>query len=462
MNINENLFLIMAMIALLLVWILNMVKGNKKKSDKPNYKKLKELKVSKKNDAHGVVFGKVGKKKVLYSPSQSEGSVGVFSASGTGKTSALGIPTLRSWTGTSLSIDISGDICKNCPDMQNKAVFEPENPETRCYSPFSVIDDMYLEELQEEALAQLAILLLPANPNMNENSKFFLMNGRKILTACLISGYFSGMDFCDICIKINGSDWKTCFDWIDEIGNETAVVYVNGFQGSNEANIAGCYQNAVDATSLFATNPRVRNCVRRPKIGKDASNAFIVPEDIEKDNIFLIVQDEKLELYAPLLNIIVNQFMQYISSRIVDENSPNILLFLDEYASLHIDSNMILEALRKYRKRRCRLMLMTQNLADLEILYGADVTRALLANMRFKCLLGGLGELRSMEEFAKMIGYKDTVKRSVSRGATKSVTESESREYIIEPADLDRLGDDMILISPEGYFRLKKNFYFKK
>lgn len=91
----------------------------------------------------------------------------------------------------------------------------------------------------------------------------------------------------------------------------------------------------------------VKNSVRRPENGE----TVLQPSMIENSNIFIIVQDEKLELYAPLMNIVVSQFMQYISSRITTKESKKILLASDEYASLYIDSGMILEATRKYRKR---------------------------------------------------------------------------------------------------------------
>mgnify|MGYP002680905956 FL=1 len=108
-------------------------------------------------------------------------------------------------------------------------------------------------------------------------------------------------------------------------------------------------------------------------------------------------------------------------------------------------------------------MILTQNLADLIILYGREVTRGLIGNFDYKVLLGGIGDLESLETFSKLIGYKETTKRSVLKSSSgMSRTESEDKEYVIEPSELDRLGDDMILISPEGYFRLKKNFYFKK
>ena len=455
MFLNEKFFIILSCLSLLLLLFLQG-RGKQKEYRK---KKLVILKWGKRNKIHGIIFGRM-KNKVLYSSVSQEQHCFVCAGTGKGKTSSLLIPTLRSWTGSSMTIDISGDISKNCPNMENKLVFEPEDPNTIPYDVFSMIDKMDDIDKKNEALCQLAILLMPETPNMNDNAKFFLMNGRKILSSALIAFYHMGLDFCEICRKVVSSSWQNLFNEIDETGNQEAILYINGFQGANEANTSGCFQQACEAISLFATNKNVINSVHRPGKGEMA----LQPDYIETSNIFVIVQDEKLELYAPLMNIIVSQFMQYISSRVVEKGkSKTILLALDEYASLHIDSGMILEATRKYRKRLCRLMILTQNLADLIILYGQNVTRGLIGNFDYKVLLGGIGDLESLETFSKLIGYKETTKRSVSKSSSgTSRTESEDKENIIEPSELDRLGDDMILISPEGYFRLQKNFYFKK
>lgn len=455
MFLNEKFFIVLACISLLLLLFLQ---GQEKARDHSK-KKLINLKWGKRGKAHGIIFGRM-KNKVLYSSVSQEQHAFVCAGTGKGKTSSLLIPTLRSWTGSSMTIDISGDISKNCPNMENKLVFEPENPHTLPYDVFSMIDKMDNEDQQNEALCQLSILLLPEHPGMNDNALFFLKNGRKILSSALIAFYHKGLDFCEICRKIASSSWQSLFNEIDETENQEAILYINGFVGANEANTSGCYQQAVEAVSLFATNKNVINSVHRPCKGEIA----LQPSYIEESNIFVIVQDEKLELYSPLMNIIVSQFMQYISSRVVEKGkSKTILLALDEYASLHIDSGMILEATRKYRKRLCRLMILTQNLADLVILYGQEVTRGLIGNFDYKVLLGGIGDLESLETFAKLIGYKETTKRSVSKSSSgTSRTESEDREFIIEPSELDRLGDKAVLISPEGHFVLDKNFYYKK
>lgn len=422
---------------------------------------LAEVKYGSATTAHGIIFGKRGRR-LAYSPTDAEGHIGVFSASGTGKTTAVGIPTLRSWQGTSFVIDISGDIYRNCPQMTDKLVFEPDNTTTAPYNIFAAIDNLTDTADKYEALEQLAFLLMPEPPQITENARFFLTNGRKILTSALIAFYSQGEDFILICEKIVGSGWADLFRAIDATGNQQAQMYINSFQGASEQNTAGCKQSCDDAIKLFATNGHIRSCIRRPRTGEEA----IEPAQIEDHNLFVIVTEDKLALYAPLLNVITSQLMQYIGKRRISDNSRTILLFLDEFGSLKIESELVLDAVRRFRKRRCRLMLLTQNTVDMELLYGKAATRAILSNLKFKELLGGLGEPESQKYFAELIGYKIEQRKSVSTSMQQTThTKAENREWKIEPADLDRQGKNTVLLLSsdikDGYMRLRKNFYFK-
>lgn len=411
--------------------------------------------------AHGIIFGKRGAR-LAYSPEHAEGHIGVFSASGTGKTAAVGIPTLRAWQGTSFVIDISGDICRNCPNMPHRLMFEPDNSATIPYNIFSAIDTLKSSEDRHEALEQLAFLIMPEPPQITENAKFFLVNGRKILTAALIAFYDQGLDFIAICEKIVSSSWIDLFRAVDATENGAAQMYINSFQGTSEQNTGGCKQSCDDAIKLFATNGHIKRCLRRPMSAETA----VEPQKIEENNIFIIITEDKLALYSPLLNIITSQVMQYIGKRQISTQNQTILLFLDEFASLKIDSELVLDAVRRFRKRRCRLMLLTQNIADLELIYGKAATRAILSNLRFKALLGGLNEPESQKYFAELIGYAIAKRKSTTTSNNgSSHTKAESREWLIEPADLDRQGrNTLLLLSSDfehGYIRLKKNFYFK-
>ena len=134
-------------------------------------KRQNQLKKASKEKARGIIFGKQ-RFSVIYSPTQQEGHVAVFGGSGLGKTSALLIPTLRSWNGTSFTIDISGVICKNV-DIQRKMIYEPANPNSVPYNIFGTIDRMDDEDDQNEALEEIAFLLMPDDERMSDTSKFF-------------------------------------------------------------------------------------------------------------------------------------------------------------------------------------------------------------------------------------------------------------------------------------------------
>ena len=50
-----------------------------------------------------------------------------------------------------------------------------------------------------------------------------------------------------------------------------------------------------------------KKSVGRPQKGREA----FVPEQLEEKNVYVKIQDAKLELYAPLLHIITAQCMDY-------------------------------------------------------------------------------------------------------------------------------------------------------
>ncbi len=411
-----------------------------------------QLKTVHKTKAHGIIFGKRGRN-VIYSPTSQEGHIAVFGGSGLGKTSALLIPTLKSWTGSSFTIDISGDICKNI-DIPNKMIYEPANPDSIPYNIFGPIDRLKNEDDKNEALEELAFLMMPDDEKMADTAKFFNSEGRKILTASLIAFYYAGMDFIPICEKIVGSSWKDLFNAIDSTKYNKAIQYINSFAGASEQNTAGCKQSADAVLKLFATNERIKRTIRRPY----SQEVAFTPSKLEKNNVFVVVDDKKLKLYAPLLHIITAQSLEYFSNR-SNDSKTTILFCLDEFASL--GKMEITDALRKLRKKHVRIMMLTQSMADIDLIYGRDERMAMMNNYRFKIVLGA-DDTDTQEYFSKLIGYKDTKKYSTSSNSTQTTqTESEAKEWVIEPAELARLGKKLILLHPDGYLKLEKNFYYK-
>lgn len=106
-------------------------------------------------------------------------------------------------------------------------------------------------------------------------------------------------------------------------------------------------------------------------------------------------------------------------------------------------------------------MMLTQSMADIDLIYGRDERMAMMNNYRFKVVLGA-SDTDTQEYFAKLIGYQDTKKYSKSKSASQTTQiESEAKEWAVEPAELDRLKKELVLLHPDGYMKLKKNFYYK-
>lgn len=372
-----------------------------------------------------------------------------------GKTSALLIPTLNAWNGTSMIIDISGDITEKTPNIPDKVVFQITDPNTIPFNIFSRIDRMGSDSEKEEALAQLAMLLMPENETMSDASLFYTREGRKILTGSLIAFYFCGLDFVPICKAIVDNNYQDLFDAIKETGNEKAAMYIKAFEGTSY--VANCKQNCDAAVSLFALNDNVSNCVRRPDPGEEA----LVPESVDTKNVFVLIEDHLLDLYSPVLAIWISLCCEHILSRPYDRSKdPKLLFALDELRSFGY-LPLLGDLYRKGRKRGVRLITLTQSLSDYDAAYGVIERKAQLENAKYKVFLSAEAET---EDYARQLcGVAPEVKISTSRSSNSfTVTRSENQENIIKPGSLNNLGDNLLLVFPGGHVFLEKNFYFKK
>lgn len=170
---------------------------------------------------------------------------------------------------------------------------EPSNAHTIPYNIFDSIDRTTDINEKYENLEQLAYMLMPESERMDDNARFFLTEGRKILTAALIAFYFQGMDFIQICEFIIRNSFQNLFSAIDNSHCEAAIQYINSFQGANEKNTAGCKQAADNAVKLFATNSKIKKCIHRPV----KHELYFCAASVEHSNVFVIIDDVQLELY---------------------------------------------------------------------------------------------------------------------------------------------------------------------
>ena len=414
-----------------------------------------KLRFARRDKADGIVFGWAVPGLVAYSPAEKEGHIAVLGGSGLGKTSAILIPTLRAWSGAVFAIDISGDICSNVPG--EKLIFNPFGADRKTvYDPFYHLAALQSAEEQDEALERLAIMLMPLPPNIAENAAYFIKGGRKILSATLIAGYHAGRDFPSICRTIITHSFEDLFELLRHQNLEQVNSYLNSFSDTNEKNTAGCKQSCDDAIRLFASNHIVREALRRPSFGETA----VSPLDLDDKRLFVVIPAEYLAQVAPLLRLITQQVLEHIHTRPLDSAVP-LLLALDEFSSL--GSLELLPAFQTARKHRVRIMILTQSLADLDLTYGPFERRSIIDNCSFLVILGATDHETQLY-LAECVGKTQTLRETISIDGFSKAMHSYTPElqHHILPQDFARLGDDLIVLYPGGFARLKKSFYFRK
>lgn len=442
------------LMALMVVLVLGIL-GHYFRNGKPFQKRV--TKIATKSNAQGIIYGKQGLF-YSYSPPDEEDHVAVFGGTGSGKSSALLIPTLSSWGNTDntfFAIDISGDLSKNV-ECRNKLVFEPLNPKSIPYNIFDMADRAENTDKKCQILENLSYLIIPENPTENSTTQYFNNGARDMLCGALVAYYFQGFDYIDICNKIVSKTWRDLLNDIASAENEKADNYIRQFCGNNDSNNAGCKQALDRAIKIFVTDSTLAHTFRRPK----ENERFLAPRQIEKYNTFFVLPDEVLEMYSVCMRIVTAQCLNYFSARSLKARTT-ILFSLDEYSSL--GNINIIDALAKYRKRKIRVMILTQSLADIDRIYGTVTRNVLMNNFRVKIVLN-CSDSDSQQWFSRIIGMETKTRNSISRsGENVTRTESENREYCVQPEYFGKLRKTLILLRDGyGYVELKKNYYFKK
>lgn len=464
LKVNPKYAILLILIVVLSVYqqYVNEALKNPQKKEKPLRPKL-PIKPQKK--ATGIIFGRIGRK-VMYSPIEDEGHVICIAGSGGGKTSGVCIPSIRSACQdpkkcTCFCIDISGDISSNCT-VPNKLLFNIEDEHTIPYNIFAEIDNEPNVEIQNELLDTLSFLIMPDKPGAEDAAAYFLSNGRDMLIGSLIAFYHQGLDFVPICKKILSMDYVSLLNAIVDTKNNAAIDRIASFSGCNEKNTSESKKCLDQYIKLYATNFRMANAVRRPK----ENELCITPQALKDHNVFLQIPDEKTDIYGPLLGICSAQAFHYCAARKNGEN-PTILFVLDEFASLQIDAGTILAAIRKYRKKRVRVMLLTQSVTDLDYMYGSghagsDVRKIILANIKYSLVLGST-DPNTQCYFSDLCGKQEIRTKSTNFSInSSSISYGAKESYRVPPEAFGQLNGQLYLICSDGrYQKLKTNYYFK-
>ena len=406
-------------------------------------------------------------------PIDQDGHILVVGGAGSYKTSAIAIPTLGTWDGLILAIDVKGDLlekwrCLNVPKNKSVKVFNPLNADACAYDPFALLRDGGAENLVHNA-RELTLSILQVPPDTKD--PIWIKSAQNLLTASILHFFDLGKSFSDTMTEIQKTPISELFRQIVEADFDPAMMYISKLYGLEMKQMAGI---GMELTSLilFAIDPSIKAalCPDEKVDVIDWGEWSSLENDEDLYDIIMQVPEDKLDQWETALTLMLNQLIRTLERR-ADKHSadgktlPPILIMLDEFPRLG-KLKAIQSALATLRSRGVTICLVVQSLAQLDEIYGVKARQTIVDNCPYKAILNAT-DPSSQEYFSKIVGTSEVMKEShsvnvdsESNAERRGVSQSMRREAIIHPHEFATL-KDIVLMTPEGYCRVEKAPYFE-
>jgi len=435
---------------------------------------------SEQRDINGMFFGtkKLGfwfkGKFFVGKPQNQDGHIIVVGGAGSGKSSCIAKPTIETWNAPIFAIDIKGELSSYWHELQRKngttkkraaKIFDPTKTDTCGYDPYYLLRQDGKERLVQNA-REIALSIIPLPNNMRD--PFWIQAAQNLLTAAIL--YFFGIEknFSETMMELQSVSADKLRDIIGNSNNIDAKVFINQFSDLEPKVMAGIATELSNKIMVFATDPLIKNALRDSE--KDES--CFSWNDLEKDNIFLCLPEDKIEQWSSLTTLMLNQLIRTLERRpdkttAEGKNRPPILLLLDEIARVgKVDS--LVSGLATLRSKGVTFCLMIQSLAQLDNIHGSEARRIIVDNCPYKAILSAT-DAESQKYFSDLVGTCEVEKenRSINYDSDDGIETGHSsswikhREPIIFPADFAKL-KDIVLMTPEGFCRVDKAPYYEK
>ena len=407
--------------------------------------------------AEGIILGKVGPH-LVKRPSASVGNLASFGLPGSGKTKSQIAPTAARFAGSCLVFDIKGDILSKPRNLRKKIkIFSPGDQENSChFNPLYGIQDMNLSN-RDKYIQKMAAIIIKEDPK----DPFFYRGARAFFSGIFLYILSKNIDasFPEIIkLIINGN----AIDWVMQIKESNcteAQAYTNSFYGTNEKNVAGCYQHLCDAVRIYGIGD-----LATLLDGKGDCISAVALED--GYDVYLEIPQDEIITLAPITNVIVENFTTSFMKR--SDNSSDkgrrlpILIMLDEFPQLNFDLQSLLSGMQTLRSKDVSYFLAMQSVSSLSDRYGDDGFRQVIDACAYISVMSAQ-DPKSREYFQKLIGTRKILKVSnsgnsnVSRITSRSI--QETREPIFQPEDFGNLDGKVVIVANGKYIIADKTWF---
>jgi len=380
----------------------------------------------------GIVFGGFEGKEITKPPT-AEGHCLIVGGTGTGKSRGVVIPTLFSWQGSAIVMDIKGELSNITSDFRrnfNKIyIFDPESENCACYNPIASCQTV--DQAQE-----LSRILIPIP---NSGDKFWAQSAQAILSSYIYEGAKNNYLLGDIAENLCTTPINELVDHCRNSDVREVRLLASVAYDMPEETLGGVMAELKSKLITIATDDNIRRATAR---------ADWSPETLEENaTIYLKVPEHLLEQYKELWTIIIGQTMRYLSKR-GEKKQPPVLILLDELPRLSEIQNLAV-MLPTLRSRNVHFLGIIQSIAQLDLIYGEKVRKVVADNCLYKLVLSAT-DPETQKYFSDMVGQHTALSKGTSTGSgiLPNKSTNESGTAFIRPEVFARL-ERPLLFAPK-------------
>ena len=403
-------------------------------------------------------------------PVKRDSHVLVAGESGRGKTQCIVLPTMATWMGSQIILDVKGDLYDYWRRLNKntgkRCVHFSLGESSRKYDPYAPLRHGGEQNLAGNA-RDLAMALIPLSPSAHE--PIWVQCAQNFLTGAIIYYYEMGVSFLDTMVQIQTRPIGEIIDDICSGGNETAKIYTNKL-GEVQGNVIANIGMELSNLAIFVPDSAIKEVLPVTPEGRDLLDWHEFNTLQEPVDVILTIPEVTIERSAPMIRLMVNQLIKTLEQRsqldYLAKRLPPILIMLDEFSRIGT-LPAIKSGLRTLRSRGVTFALFIQSLADLEENYGATGSKVIVENCPYKVILGA-SDVASQEYWSKLMGTVEATAKYTSLFSTPVIDEifsfsnpfSDTKVPIMEPAEFLTM-QDIAVVTPEGFFRVEKVPFYK-
>lgn len=423
----------------------------------------------KSNDA-GVFFGHIttaASDSYIGMPQGTDGNILIIGGNGSGKSSGIVIPTLKTWQGALCATDIKGELSSHYQQLYTRSrqkmrpsiIFDPSQPGGPSYDPFGWIiqDD---ESNLYRNFSDMARTLIPESPH--DIQPFWCTSEQAVLTAGLMHYYRLGLSFSEaLCAVLSSGLSKLCEE-INASKNNLEKMILGSLSDLKAETLSNIDRGLRNKLLPLAADPHVSHAFRGSREGAPCFSW----NDLEYSNIFLRIPPDKVKAWGSAINLMYTQLIRYLEQRpekhsVQGAKNVQTLLVMDEFPQFG-KLDLIVSAIPTLRSKSVNLCLVAQSIAQLDMLYGEYGRRIIFDNSQFQLILRA-NDADTQDLLCRLTGSTTVLQESVQKSLDPSggsIGYSKQRTQIREPRIFPHQFStltDLLLLSPYGTCLLKKH-----